>query len=62
MDKKFGVYILLGLLTGGGFGALLGAANSQPFAGLGLGALAGVFLSWFIAVIALEKEVTRKKQ
>jgi ABC-type uncharacterized transport system permease subunit len=60
MDKKSGLYILFGLLIGSGFGASLGVANSQPFAGLGLGALAGVFIGWFIAVIVLERDGRRK--
>lgn len=54
MNKKFGVFVFLGLLIGVTFGGLLGFANGNPLAGLGLGALVGVFLGWFAAAIAFE--------
>jgi len=44
MAKKFGVFILLGLLLGGWLGASLGAANGNPLWGLALGALGGFFI------------------
>jgi len=60
MERKFGTFILVGLLVGAVFGFGLGAANGNTLLGIGLGALAGVFLGWFVAAAALERE-TRKK-
>jgi hypothetical protein len=36
------------------------AANGNPFFGIALGALIGVFIGWFIAAVAIEKRNTRK--
>ena len=55
MDKKFGRYIFGGLLIG----AFLGwgwSANGNTLPGIGIGALAGVALGWFIAAAILEKD------
>lgn len=60
MDRRFGYFILAGLLVGIIFGSGLGAANGNAILGIGLGALAGVFLGWLVAAVALERE-TRKK-
>jgi hypothetical protein len=49
MDKKFGLFILLGLLIGGTFGIFFGAPLENPLLGVGVGALGGIFLGWFIA-------------
>ncbi|GIK42944.1 MAG: hypothetical protein BroJett011_67770 [Chloroflexota bacterium] len=54
MERKFGYYILLGLVIGVVFGMGLGAANGNAIWGIWLGALGGVFIGWFIAVAALE--------
>ena len=56
MDKKFGYFIVVGLLIGAMFGMGLGAANGNPLFGIGLGALGGVFLGWFMATTALERQ------
>jgi len=53
-EQKFGIYIFVGLLIGAFFGMLLGNAN--PILGVGSGALAGVFIGWFIAAAVMEKE------
>jgi hypothetical protein len=55
MDRKFGYYVFFGLLIGAIFGSGIGAANRNTLAGLGIGALAGVFLGWFIAAAIIEK-------
>ena len=52
MDKKFGYYVLVGLLIGAVFGSSLTSANGNIFLGSGIGALIGVFLGWFIAAAA----------
>lgn len=54
MNKKFGYYIVIGLLIGAIFGMGIGAANGNPVTGIGMGALAGVFLAWFIAAAILK--------
>jgi hypothetical protein len=59
MEKRIGYFALLGLLIGVIFGTGLGAANGNPLVGLALGALAGVFLGWFIAVIVSEQNIVK---
>ena len=54
MERKFGYYIVLGLLIGLVFGMGLGAANGNTIWGIGLGALFGVFIGWFVAAAALQ--------
>jgi len=54
LNKKFGVFIFLGLLIGGQLGVFFGAALANPILGVALGALAGIFLGWFIAAIDFE--------
>jgi ABC-type uncharacterized transport system permease subunit len=56
LKRKFGIYIFLGLLIGAVFGMFLGAGSTNPFLGVGGGALAGVFIGWFIAAVVMEKE------
>ena len=56
MDKKFGYIILLGLLIGAAFGFGFGTTNGNPLMGVGSGALAGVFVGWFIAAAIFEKK------
>ncbi len=60
MNKKFGLFILLGLLIGGTFGTFFGAALENPFWGVALGALGGVFIGWFIAAAAMENKNIKK--
>lgn len=59
MDKKFGYYVFAGLLIG----ALLGwswAAGSNPLVGIGIGALVGTSIGWFIAAAVLEQQKKQK--
>lgn len=56
MGRKIGIYTFLGLLIGAAFGMGLGAANGNPILGVGIGAIAGIFLGWFIAAAVIEKE------
>jgi len=44
MDKRFGYFIILGLLIGIVFGSGIGSANANSLLGIEIGALAGVFL------------------
>jgi len=54
MTKKFGLFILSGLLIGGIFGIFFAAPLENPLLGVGVGALGGVFLGWFIAAVFAE--------
>ena len=54
MDRKFGYYIVLGLVIGVVLGMGVGAASGNALLGIGLGALGGVFIGWFIAAAALQ--------
>jgi hypothetical protein len=58
MDRRFGYYIVLGLVVGVVFGFLVGAASGNALFGIGLGALGGVFAGWFIAAVALQNQRT----
>jgi hypothetical protein len=60
MERRFGYYILLGLLIGAVLGVGLGAAIGNTALGVGLGALGGVFIGWFAAAAALEKRSGNK--
>ncbi len=60
MNKKFGLFILLGLLVGSTFGIFFGPVLENPLLGVGLGALGGVFIGWFIAAAVIENEKTGK--
>jgi len=59
MDKKFGYFVFGGLLIG----AFLGwgwSANGHILMRIGIGALVGVALGWFIAAAVLEKSNKEK--
>jgi ABC-type uncharacterized transport system permease subunit len=58
MDKTFGYFVFGGLLIGAIFGSI-GAGGDNPLMGIGIGALVGAFLGWFIAAAVLEQ---RKKE
>lgn len=60
MKRKFGIYVFAGLLIGAFFGMFLGAGSANPIPGVGVGALAGVFIGWFIAAAVMEKEKEKK--
>lgn len=59
MDKRFGYFVFGGLLIGGIFGLGLGAANENVLFGIGIGALVGAFLGWFLAVAMLPKRANK---
>ena len=54
------VIAIVTVLIGAIFGLGWGAATENPIAGLGGGALAGVFIGWFVAAAALEKQKRQK--
>jgi hypothetical protein len=56
-ERKFGLYIFLGLAIGAVLGIGLGAANGNVFNGFWIGALAGVFIGWFIAAAAAKGKI-----
>lgn len=58
MEKTFGYFIFGGLLIGAMFG-LIWAGGRNPVMGIGIGAMVGVALGWFIAAAVLEQ---RKKE
>ena len=60
MDKKFGYYIFGGLLIGALFG-LIWAGGGNSLMGLGIGALIGTAIGWFIAAAVLENQKKQKK-
>jgi ABC-type uncharacterized transport system permease subunit len=60
MDKKFGYYVFGGALIGASFG-LIWAGGDNPLVGLGIGALIGIAIGWFIAAYVLEQEKKGRK-
>ena len=60
MDRKFGYFIVLGLAIGVVFGMGVGEANGNTLFGIGLGALGGVFIGWFVAAVALKYQDKNK--
>jgi ABC-type uncharacterized transport system permease subunit len=60
MDRKFGYFIVLGLVITVVFGMGVGAASGNTIWGIGLGALFGVFIGWFVAVAALKNRDKNK--
>jgi uncharacterized membrane protein len=62
MDKKFGIFVLLGLLLGGQLGVFFGPILKNPILGVALGALGGAFLGWFIAAAVLENQNSNKNK
>lgn len=61
MDKNFGYFIFLSLLICALFGFGLGSVNGYPYHGLGIGALVGAFLGWFVAAAAHEQQDKTKQ-
>jgi uncharacterized membrane protein len=55
MDKKFGYYVFGGAFIGAILGLIWSAGNNS-LAGLGIGALIGTFLGWFVAAAVLQKK------
>jgi hypothetical protein len=55
IDRRFVYYIIAGLSIGVVLGQWLGATKGNAILGIGLGALAGVFLGWFIAAAAFKQ-------
>jgi len=54
VDKRFGYFVFGGLLIG----ALMGwawSAGDNPLAGMGIGALVGVAVAWFMGAYVLSK-------
>ena len=54
MDKRFGPYIVLGLILGAVFGNFFGPIVGNTAHAMKLGALGGVFIGWFIAAVVIE--------
>ena len=61
LDRKLALFIFAGLAFGALVGSSIGSASGKGLLGLGSGALAGVFLGWFVAVAVAERTRTQKK-
>ncbi len=60
MDRRlFGICIFFGLAIGANFGIFIGKANGNLPLGIGIGALAGVFIGWFVAAAILQNRRDR---
>lgn len=58
MEKTIGYFAFGGMLIGAFLG-LMWSAGGKLLVGMGIGALIGIFIGWFIAAAVLEQ---RKKQ
>lgn len=54
MDRKRSILIFLGMLIGAQFGIFLGKAIDNMLLGIGIGALAGLIIGWFIVAAIRE--------
>jgi ABC-type uncharacterized transport system permease subunit len=59
MEKTIGYFAFGGMLVGAMFG-LIGAGRGNPLLGIGIGAVAGAFIGWFIAAAVLEQKKKEK--
>jgi membrane associated rhomboid family serine protease len=62
MNKKFGLFILVGLAIGASLGVFIGAAIGNVPLAIAVGAIGGLFLGWFVAAAVLEKEKSKKSK
>lgn len=62
MDKNFGLYIVWGILVGAIFGVSLSPASGNLALGALEGAIAGIFIGWFIAAAVKEKSADKSRQ
>lgn len=56
MDRRFAYFLFLGLVFGALIGLAFGAPKGNALLGVGFGALAGVFIGWFAAAAAMQRE------
>jgi ABC-type uncharacterized transport system permease subunit len=61
MDKRFGLYIVLGSILGAAFGIFFGPVVGDPALAMLSGALGGVFIGWFIAAAVIENSKGKDK-
>lgn len=59
MDKRFAYVIVAGVAIGSLLGAGVGSANGNVLPGIGGGALIGVFVGWFLAAAAMQREKSK---
>lgn len=60
MERRFGYYIVLGLVIGAVLGVGWGVTSGNPALGSLLGALAGLFIGWFAAAADLKMRSEKK--
>ena len=56
MDKKFTIYLVLGLLIGVLFGTAFAPVLTLDIIGVAGGAIFGLYISWFIAAAMQKKQ------
>ena len=61
MDRRFGLYIVVGLAVGAVFGAAFGEAIGNSVWGIVLGGSGGIFVGWFIAAAVRENSRGKNK-
>lgn len=61
MERRIGYFAFAGSAIGAALGLLIAAPSGRALAGLGIGALVGVFLGWFIAAAVGQLDRDRSK-
>jgi uncharacterized protein YcfJ len=56
MNKKYALYIIIGLAIGSVFGTAFGPSIGNTSLATGLGAVGGLYIGWFVAVAVRESE------
>lgn len=57
--RTLALYALAGAAIGSTFGVFIGAVSGHRLLGVGIGALAGLYVGWFVAAAVLERRKDR---
>lgn len=61
MNKKYGLYMIWGLIVGADLGIFFGPAFQNTPLAIVLGALGNVFIIWFLVALVVERSKAENK-
>jgi hypothetical protein len=61
MNKKYGLYMIFGLIIGADLGIFFGPAIGNTPLAIVLGALGNIFSVWFLVVLIVERSKAENK-